>query len=261
MIKYYSGQYTGQKSLFQDKEYYRFAITSSDVDRSGDIVDIDGLDLSEYEQNPIVLYNHHSTPIGISRLTKATNVIYGDVWFDEVDELSKTIKGKVDAGVITNASIGFEVLDYEDRKLTDAEKEKYKRKFQRIRTYTKSILLEWSVVDLPANINAKLQKFINDLGDIMETKIGSTLSKKNRDLLISALNNIKAVINEPDDDDDDEDKVSKSMPNDLETLKNDLRSEFERVTNEIQRGMSEINAKLNPKEPDKKRFKLAEIYN
>jgi phage head maturation protease len=281
MIKNTVGYYTGQKYyepltdkegkqitkmvngelILQEKEYFRFIISSENPDRSGDVVLIDGVDTTEYEKNSIVLYNHDNTkyPIGNATLTKLNGFLYGDVWFDEIDDVSKIVKRKIEVGTLKTASIGFQVLDYVDRDLTDEEKIKLKRSFKKIRTFTKSILLEWSIVNLPANIDAErktmIKNSINNLEEFMETKKGSTLSKKNRDLLTDALNNIKAVINEPEDDENEE--MSKTMGNEFETLRNDLQVEKEKLAL-LESEISELKSDIEKTKV--KKTKLNDIF-
>ena len=41
------------------KKRFRFIVSSNDIDRAGDSINIAGIDTKEYERNPIVLYNHN----------------------------------------------------------------------------------------------------------------------------------------------------------------------------------------------------------
>lgn len=271
MTKIYDGIYTGQKIFGDDgKEYFRFVISTSDIDRAGDIMVLDGIDTSEYEQTgSTVFYNHDYTnrlPIGHSKLVRSKDAIFGDVWFDEVDELSRTIKGKVEAKTITNASIGFEVIEYENRPITPEEKAKSKRNFKSVQVLTKTLLHEWSIVAIPMNIYANLQskmindnKFKQDLINLIEgvmdieEKKGSVLSKKNRDSLKTALSLIKDVLNEADDEQAED---AKSIDvEEIKTLVTGLTEQIETLKSDI----DEIKTKTAEKPKQKK--KLTDIYN
>ncbi|MCS2957647.1 HK97 family phage prohead protease [Bacteroides salyersiae] len=67
--------------------------------------------------------------------------------FDKVDDLSKTIAAKYEAGTLRAASIGIRIL------ATSAEKE-YLLPGQTRETVTKAEIMEASIVDIPANANA-----------------------------------------------------------------------------------------------------------
>lgn len=67
--------------------------------------------------------------------------------FDKVDDLSKTVAAKFEAGTFNAASIGIRILE------TSEEKQELVPGQTRA-TVTKCILLEASIVDIPANMNA-----------------------------------------------------------------------------------------------------------
>jgi hypothetical protein len=61
----FSSFYSEQKYYDNDgKQRYRFIVSTKDIDRAGDSINVDGIDISEYQKNPVVLYNHYGTPIG-----------------------------------------------------------------------------------------------------------------------------------------------------------------------------------------------------
>ena len=261
MKNQFSSFYSEQKFYdAEGKQRYRFIVSTKDIDRAGDIINVDGIDLTEYLKNPVVLYNHYGTPIGTSILSKEKGILYGDVYFDEVTEQSKITKRLIDAGTLKTASIGLEILERSVRNLDETEMKKLKRPWIRqIRTIDKSMMLEWSIVDLPANINAEIQRALEKGFDVTELqklysetnninilnkeltimpnieKAGATLSTKNRTKLNDALKLINEVLDTTETTDDNAEKeiTIEITQKDIETvIEKLLEKYFEEVNNE-----------------------------
>ena len=139
------------------KKQIRVILSDESLNSYGYRVLTSGMDVSRFEKNPVMLYMHirdddwhdiGEKAIGHWEDIKVEDGVLSAVpVFDEVDELSQTIKKKFDAGTYRAASIGFRVL------ATSGEKE-YLLPGQTRETVTKSELLEASIVDIPANGNA-----------------------------------------------------------------------------------------------------------
>ena len=100
-------------------------------------------DLSVYEKNPVVLYMHNKDipPIGRGKATvdKEAGLLV-EIEFDNEDELAQKIEKKVRRGFLNAGSVGFMRLDS-------------KRENDMLIT-TKALLLEVSIVSIPANPEA-----------------------------------------------------------------------------------------------------------
>lgn len=115
-------------------------------DRVGDILEAAGCDLTDFRNNPIVLFNHDPDhPVGRASLSRSGYAIEGVVEFapegasrkaDEVCNLAK-------AGVLSGVSVGFE----------PTEAEPIKGGGWRIKKWT---LLELSIVAIPALASATI---------------------------------------------------------------------------------------------------------
>ena len=136
----------------------RIILSDSSLNRYGYRVLTSGMFLEAFKKNPVMLYMHfrdEGSPIWGE--TKAIGhwediQLEGDVLsaipvFDKVDDLSKTIAAKYEAGTLRAASIGIRIL------ATSAEKE-YLLPGQTRETVTKAEVMEASIVDIPANANA-----------------------------------------------------------------------------------------------------------
>lgn len=133
-----------------------FIISDEQVNNYGFRVLTDGIDTSQYERNPIVLYMHNrnvASPKGNEIIGKAIKVykkdnkLYADIEFDIKDEFAKTIAGKVERGFIKMASPYLIVNESSSDKQLMLE-------HQTGDTVVKSKLKEISIVDLGGNDGA-----------------------------------------------------------------------------------------------------------
>jgi phage head maturation protease len=180
-------------------------ITTNAVDRQGEIVEPDGIDLANYLANPIVLYGHcysglESIPVG--RATSLEIVHEGDKkslkaqwqWqADDVTPLISAVRKSWERGFLNTVSIGFMPGEYDGN------------------TIKTSQLLEFSVVPVPANPQAlRLNGFtddevkaltpevtaetlIADLESMVSVKEGRVLSAKNYDLVSQCIDSLTAL--------------------------------------------------------------------
>lgn len=133
-----------------DSDIYTFQASTDKVDSYGDVVVQEGINISKFKKNPIILYQHRpSEPIG-----KAVNVrlekkgLVTDIELAPfgtsaiVDTVHKLLKAKI----LRAVSIGFSAVDYEPLKDKEGHFTGYK--------FLKSILREISIVSIPANDEA-----------------------------------------------------------------------------------------------------------
>ena len=160
---YYAASFT-KKFVENDKELYTFIVSSDHIDRVGDKMNVSGIDLSEYKRNPIVLRNHEGKAIGTAKnIYVQDNKLLADTYFDEITPESRETKAMIDAGTLKTASIGFEPIEMKERDLREGDEVYTKSRpwITRINEIAKSIMLEFSIVDLPANIYAEIQRGLN----------------------------------------------------------------------------------------------------
>lgn len=128
-------------------------ISTERVNSYGSRVLTAGIDLSQYEKNPIILYMHRrggreDIPIGVmTNLRVADGVLYGTPKFDEDTEEERIISRKWERGTLRMLSAGLDVIEWsEDAALV--------MQGQTRPTVTKSKLIEVSVVDIGSNDDA-----------------------------------------------------------------------------------------------------------
>jgi hypothetical protein len=110
-----------------------------------------GIDIRQYQRNPILLWMHNridQLPIGrVENLRVDGDNLIGTPVFDEADDFAKKIKAKWDSGFLNMVSAGLDPLE------TSSEASMLLSGQTRA-TVTKSKLIEISIVDIGANDDA-----------------------------------------------------------------------------------------------------------
>ena len=128
------------------EKVFKIVISTNQVDRYGEIVNQDGIDFTNYLKNPIVLWGHdyYLPPIGktIELINQKTKTIAKFVF--ATTQFAQEIKSLVEGGFVNMSSIGFISQDFDRDK----------------NVHNKSELLEFSLVDVPANPGAEMQRSV-----------------------------------------------------------------------------------------------------
>tara|TARA_Y100000004_G_scaffold189131_1_gene244297 strand:+ start:123 stop:1037 length:915 start_codon:yes stop_codon:yes gene_type:complete len=132
-----------------------FIASTASVDRYGDIVlnGTDNWDLKSYNSNPVVLFNHdqESLPIGKGAVKVENSQLLIDVTFDTGQSKGAEIARMTKEGFLSAVSVGFQPLEYIERSDLPKDHESHGSVG---RLFTKSELLEVSVVTIPAQAEA-----------------------------------------------------------------------------------------------------------
>lgn len=128
------------------EKVFKIVISTNQVDRYGEIVNQDGIDFTNYLKNPIVLWGHdyYLPPIGktIELIKQKTKTIAKFVF--ATTQFAQEIKSLVEGGFVNMSSIGFISQDFDRDK----------------NVHNVSELLEFSLVDVPANPGAEMQRSV-----------------------------------------------------------------------------------------------------
>lgn len=127
----------------------RVRLTNDTLNSYGYRVLTSGVDVSQYERNPLLLYMHErGKVIGYMKDIRVEDgEITGEPCFDEATELSTQCKKQWEFGSLRMVSIGFEVIE-------TSEAAELIVPGQRYATVTKARLIEVSLVDIGANNDA-----------------------------------------------------------------------------------------------------------
>lgn len=129
-----------------DSDPYEFIMATDDEDRIGDVIDIGGMNIATFKQNPIALWAHDSkSPIGSwEGLKKEGGRLIGKLKLAAAgtSPLIDRLRELIEQGILKAVSVGFRVIEYEP--IDPAEPWGAWR-------FLKSELLECSLVSIPAN--------------------------------------------------------------------------------------------------------------
>ena len=153
----YEYEGNGEKE-YEEKEndLFTFVVSTPEVDRYGTIIVPSGIDYAAYLNNPIVLAQHDSDQWPIGRcLGFAMNGenLEATIQVECVTEEGKKLTKLINAGFVKAVSVGIIPTEYEEQTI-DGNK---------VTVYTKSELVEFSVVSVPANRQALLKKSLKTL--------------------------------------------------------------------------------------------------
>jgi HK97 family phage prohead protease len=126
---------------------FEFVMSDESVDRMGDVIEQDGWELENFRRNPIALFGHSAGfPIGTWRdVAVEGGRLKGRLdLMPAVSDRLREIQAAVAAGVLRAVSVGFRPIDMEP--LEGSKDGGYR--------FTKSELVECSLVSVPANPNA-----------------------------------------------------------------------------------------------------------
>lgn len=165
----------------------RIVINDESLNSYGFWVKTDGIDLTAFLKNPVMLYNHNRSyegkiddqlPIGKWKNLRIENgQLTGEPVFDENDEFARKIKQKYEDGILNACSMGFRPIEWSaDPELLKAG--------QTMATVTRSLLLEISICDIPSNANATVVMYDEDsniinLSDLPNKAIGPKINHIN----------------------------------------------------------------------------------
>ena len=142
---------------------YKFVISDESVDRYGTVIKADGWNLSNYEKNGIVAYQHNTFSddpdmiVGKGRAWVENGLLMGEVELEPEGDnpIADKLAKKLAFGSINATSVGFNPMEwsYGDKSRGEDPKTLY---------FRKQDLLEWSIVNIPANANAVQQKSLDE---------------------------------------------------------------------------------------------------
>lgn len=127
----------------------RVRISNSSINSYGTRVLTEGLDTTQYEKNPVLLYMHQrGTVIGyVKDIKREGDDLTGELVFDEVTDLSRQCKAQFEKGSLRMVSMGADILEL-------SEAPEHIAPGQTRPTVSKSKLREVSVVDIGSNDDA-----------------------------------------------------------------------------------------------------------
>lgn len=155
----------------------RVRISNESVNCYGTRILTSGIDLAQYQRNPVLLYMHErGKVVGLVKDVKVEGQdVTGELVFDEATELSKQLKKQWEFGSLKMVSANIQILETSDD-------EQLLMEGQSRPTITRSKLFEVSVVDIGGNDDAL----------VLSNENGETISLSGKEVgnFLPLLNNV-----------------------------------------------------------------------
>jgi hypothetical protein len=136
------------KSAASDDSPMTFVASEESDDRMGDIIEVAGWEIGNFQKNPVYMFAHmyDMLPIGaVPKVWVDDKQLLNTVEWDVEDAFATSVQGKYERGFMRAESVGFRPLEFEERDV--------KGMFGAFR-FTKQELLEISAVPIPAHPKA-----------------------------------------------------------------------------------------------------------
>lgn len=183
-LRYASGQVREISEDVEETRTVEFVISTADKDRHNSILNPDKWELSNYERNPIVGYQHNvygdglcykadpDDVIGTSRVWKEGNYLIGAVTFEPAEEnaFAEKIFRKVLRRTLRSASVGFlPQLDEKGKTGRWGSEEDGEDRNGPNPTYyyNGQELVEWSIVNIPSNPMAQKKALRSEVANAL----------------------------------------------------------------------------------------------
>lgn len=156
-----------QMKAAEDTPTAEFIASKEVVDRDGEILKVNGIDIKNYKRNPVVLYAHRRDDYPIGKATKIIKTRDGELkikvlFATEENEDAMKVYRLIKGGFLNAVSIGFR----------PTEPPEYPKDGKIFRVFPKTELLELSIVPVPANQDAlALGKAAIEKGIISEEEV------------------------------------------------------------------------------------------
>ena len=108
---------SGIKIDTNPSEPMTFIASEESPDRLGDVIEVGGWQLDNFNKNPVFLYMHDPKFLPLGRWAKVwpdkKQLLASPVW-DEKDDFAKLVKGKYEDGFMRAVSVGFKPLEFKE---------------------------------------------------------------------------------------------------------------------------------------------------
>lgn len=151
------GYYEDEDEMYEEKEnnIWSFVVSTPEVDRYGTIIIPSGIDYTAYMNNPIVLAQHDATRFPVGRclgLYMNGENLEATVQVECITEEGRALNALIEAGYVKAVSVGIIPVESEEQTI-DGNK---------VKVFTKSELVEFSIVSVPANRGALIKRTFSE---------------------------------------------------------------------------------------------------
>jgi len=217
---------------------YNYTLSDESINSKGFIILTDGIDLTNFNANPVALHNHdidqvvgHWENVHINE--QNPEQLVGTLVFDYSDPKSQEIMNKVAKNLIKHVSIGIRIEEFYEDIVDDED----------VIVVTKSILKEASVTPLPANENAIKLYYKNEEVEDTSIFLSDKLNKNNK--MNSKLLELTTQVNDLTSEIKEKDTTITEVNSEKETIKIELElkdGEIDTLKTEVESLKAELQA-------------------
>lgn len=140
----------------EDDEYskndiWNVIVSTPEIDRYGTIIEPSGIDYTAYMSNPVVLAQHGADKFPVGKCL-SMQLINGNleatIQVECITEEGKNLNSLIAAGFVNAVSVGILPKETEERTIGE----------DKIKVFTKSEMIEFSIVSVPANRGALIKR-------------------------------------------------------------------------------------------------------
>ena len=147
------------KEVKEDGTIIGAVASSGSLDRDEEILDPEGWELDNFRKNPVLLWSHDARLLPLGRITGIKTNEKGELIFDAIfaskeNDFANKVANLMSSGFLNSFSVGFNPKEKDGN------------------TFVKQELLEISVVNVPANPDARVSREFKELQE-MEKKLES----------------------------------------------------------------------------------------
>ena len=139
----------------EKNDIWTVVVSTPEVDRYGTIIIPAGIDFSAYMSNPIVLAQHDAQRFPVGRclgLYMNGDNLEATMQIECITEEGKQLNALIDAGFVKAVSVGIIPKEVEEQTING----------ETVKVFTKSELVEFSIVSVPANRGALIKRTFSD---------------------------------------------------------------------------------------------------
>lgn len=149
-------EYDLEESEYQvENDIWNVVVSTPEIDRYGTIIVPSGIDYTAYMKNPIVLAQHQSDkwPVGrcLGFFLNGEN-LEATMQIECITDNGKSLNSLINAGYVKAVSVGIIPIEKEEQTING----------EKVTVFTKSELVEFSIVSVPANRNALIKRSMKE---------------------------------------------------------------------------------------------------
>lgn len=141
----------GEDNGYELNNIWNVIVSTPEIDRYGTIIEPSGVDYTAYMLNPVVLAQHGADKFPVGKCLSLQMVdgnLEAQIEVECITDEGKNLNSLITAGFVNAVSIGILPKETEERTIGD----------EKVKAFTKSELIEFSIVSVPANRGALIKR-------------------------------------------------------------------------------------------------------